>query len=142
MVLSLRIKGLSTAQFRDVLLMTDEDGALYPAVQFVASGREGREYVVDLKIAEFREGLSGTKQRIPRDPLDKLLDMLNAWPRKTADIPQEIVDLVGVVIHNSTAMIGTIAETEVGRQDLRKQLLREVEAIYQAEKKFLKYVHS
>ncbi len=76
----LRLKGLTSAQHRDLLLATDECGDLWQRVRYKSSSHDKGGHNIDLKIETERSLQKSTGSPVLRDVPDKLWDILGIFP--------------------------------------------------------------
>lgn len=109
----LRLRGLTTRQHQDLLLATDECGALWPAVEYKGSTHDKDGHNIDLKIESERgvqdDGYTQTIVVTREETFDKLCDTLHVFPQMETRYTQY--------------QLGTILE-EVGKiNSLTKEVL-------------------
>lgn len=115
--------------------------ARYVELSRVGGFTETDAIEVDIKVEEAPRP-HPTRNVVSLEMLGELFAIFGYFPYMGESLPTEIVNLVRIHIHNANGMIGTLVENEVGREDLRKKLLDEVNLIYQSEKKFLEYLRN
>ena len=95
----LRLRGLDRIQHQNLLLATDEDGELYPFVEYKASTFDKNAHNVDLKIETERDLFAFSVDKIPmrREVVDKLWDLLGVFPQSAGLSADSIFELVNQI---------------------------------------------